>query len=53
MSKKKQEIAEVKEEKFTKFNILLVGERLIADDKQEAHNLYDQSRHGEIKDNKI
>ncbi len=53
MPKKKQEIQEVKEEKFTKFNISLVGERLIAEDKHEAHNLYEQSRYGEVKDNKI
>jgi len=60
MSKKKHKIQEVKEEKlevkeekFTKFNIHLIGERLIAEDKPEAHNLYDQSRYGEIKDNKI
>ena len=58
--KKKQETkiqlaekTEVKEEKFTKFEISLVGERLIAEDKNEAHNLYDQSRYGEIKDNKV
>ncbi len=49
----KEEKTEVKEEKFPKFNIDLVGERLIAEDKQEAHNLYDQSRYGEIKDNKV
>ncbi len=53
MPKKKHEIQEVKEEKFVKFNIDLVGERLIAEDKNEAHNLYDQSRYGEIKDNKV
>ncbi len=53
MPKKKQETNEVKEEKFIKFNIELVGERLIAEDKHEAHNLYDQSRYGEIKDNKV
>ncbi|MEK6907566.1 MAG: tRNA-intron lyase [Nanoarchaeota archaeon] len=52
MSKKK--VQETKtEEKFKKFNINLVGDRLIADDKHEAHNLYDQSRYGEITDNKI
>ena len=61
MAKKKHKIQDVitdektefKEEKFTKFNIDLVGERLIAEDKNEAHNLYDQSRYGEIKDNKV
>src|SRR3989344_1951002 len=61
MAKKKKQEAkiqlaektEVKEEKFTKFEISLVGERLIAEDKNEAHNLYDQSRYGEIKDNKV
>ena len=55
MSKKKQkEMQEIKEEKdFSKFNVIIVGERLIAEDKNEAHNLYDQSRYGEIKDNKI
>ena len=47
------EKTEVKEEKFTKFEISLVGERLIAEDKNGAHNLYDQSRYGEIKDNKV
>ena len=58
--KKKQETkiqlaekVETKEEKFTKFEISLVGERLIAEDKNEAHNLYDQSRYGEIKNNKM
>src|SRR3989344_6689737 len=58
--KKKQETkiqlaekTEVKEEKFTKFEISLVGERLIAEDKNGAHNLYDQSRYGEVKDNKV
>ena len=51
--KKQQEAQEIKEEKFTKFDINLVGERLVAEDKDEAHNLYDQSRYGEIKDNKI
>ncbi len=49
----KEEKTEFKEEKFTKFEIDLVGERLIAEDKNEAHNLYDQSRYGEIKDNKV
>ena len=61
MAKKKHKIQEVikeektenKELKFTKFNIDLVGERLISEDKNEAHNLYDQSRYGEIKDNKM
>ena len=51
--KKKQEVQEIKEEKFTKFVINLVGERLVAEDKDEAHNVYDQSRYGEIKDNKV
>jgi len=61
MAKKKKQEAkiqlaektEVKEEKFTRFEISLVGERLIAEDKNESHNLYDQSRYGEIKDNKV
>ena len=53
MAKKKQEITEFKEEKLTKFNINLIGERLIAEDKEEAHNVYDQSRYGEIKEDKI
>ncbi|MEK6932274.1 MAG: tRNA-intron lyase [Nanoarchaeota archaeon] len=55
--KKKQEIVEqkpeIKEEKVVKFSVNLVGERLIADDKNGSHNLYDQSRYGEIKDNKL
>lgn len=51
---KQQENQEVKEEKqIVKFALDLIGERLIAEDKDEAHNLYDQSRYGEIKDNKI
>jgi len=49
----KEEKQEIKEEKFTKFSIDLVGERLIAEDKEESRNLYDQSRYGEIKDNKV
>ena len=49
----KEEKQEIKEEKFAKFNIDLIGERLIAEDKQEARNLYDQSRYGELKDNKV
>ena len=61
MAKKKKQEAkiqlaektEVKEETFTRFEISLVGERLIAEDKNESHNLYDQSRYGEIKDNKV
>jgi tRNA-intron endonuclease len=54
MTKKKQEaIQEKKEENIKKFKIELIGERLIARDKQEAHNLYDQSRYGEISDDKI
>ena len=54
MSKKKQP-EESKEEikDIKKFIIRLVGQRLIAEDKEEAHNLYDQSRYGEILDNKI
>ncbi|AJF62335.1 MAG: tRNA-intron endonuclease [archaeon GW2011_AR20] len=52
--KKSREVKEVKEEKeIKKFQINLVGDRLIAEDKHEAHNLYDQSRYGEIVDNKI
>ena len=54
MTKKKQEEGKQdKQEEFKKFNIDLIGERLIADDEDEAHNLYDQSRYGEVKDNKI
>lgn len=54
MAKKKaQEMKEVNEEKIKKFQINLVGNRLIAEDKDEAHNLYDQSRYGEIAENKI
>ncbi len=56
MAKKKQEVIEqpeVKQEEFNKFQINMVGERLIAEDKQESRNLYDQSRYGEIKDNKV
>ena len=33
--KKKQEVQEIKEEKFTKFVINLVGERLVAEDSLE------------------
>jgi tRNA-intron endonuclease len=51
MAKKK--VDEVKGEQLKKFKINLVGDRLIAEDKHEAHNLYDQSRYGEIRDNKI
>ena len=50
MTKKKEEVKE--EKQIEKFTLNLVGERLIAEDKDEAHNLYDQSRYGEIKDNK-
>ncbi len=49
----KKKAQETKEEKINKFNISLIGERLIAEDKHEAHNLYDQSRYGEIVDGKI
>lgn len=52
MAKKK--VTEVKEEKeIKKFTINLIGERLIAQDGGEARSLYDQSRFGELKDNKI
>ena len=52
--KKIEEVKEVKEEKeIKKFTINLVGERLIAQDGGEARSLYDQSRYGELKDNKI
>ena len=51
MTKKKEEVKE--EKQIEKFTLNLVGERLIAEDKDEAHNLYDQSRYGEIKDNKV
>ena len=55
MPKKKQEIREFETEnkEFKQFQINLVGDRLIADDKNEAHNLYDQSRYGEVSDSKI
>ena len=56
MAKKKkvEEVKEVKEEKeIKKFTINLVGERLIAQDGGESRSLYDQSRYGELKDNKI
>lgn len=52
MVKKKTE-ENNQEEKFKKFSVSLIGYRLIADDKHEAHNLYDQSRYGEIAENKI
>jgi len=52
---KKKQTEEIKEEvkDIKKFQIELIGNRLIAEDKDEAHNLYDQSRYGEILDNKI
>ena len=51
MAKKK--VQEVKEEQVKKFEINLVGDRLITEDKNESHNLYDQSRYGEISDSKL
>ncbi|MEK6862957.1 MAG: tRNA-intron lyase [Nanoarchaeota archaeon] len=53
MPKKKTEEAKQEDREIKKFQINLVGDRLIAEDKHEAHNLYDQSRYGEIADNKI
>ena len=55
MAKKKkvEEVKEVKGEQVKKFTINLVGERLISQDGGEARSLYDQSRYGELKDNKI
>lgn len=54
MPKKKVEHKEeVKVEQIKKFDINLIGERLIAQDGGEARALYDQSRFGELKDNKI
>ncbi len=53
MTKKKQEQPKEEIREFKKFKINLIGERLIAEDKDEAHNIYDQSRYGEVSDSKI
>lgn len=50
---KNKKVEEVKQEENKKFLINLIGERLIAQDGGEARSLYDQSRYGELKDNKI
>jgi len=57
-NQEKQEKPELKEklevkEKIDKFTINICGEKITSDDSKESKMLYDQSRFGEIKDNKI
>lgn len=55
MGKKKREKKEDMEmdEKVTKFDIIFLGERTIAEISNESKGLYDQSRFGELKEDKI